>query len=705
MKKVTILLLALLTLFVFSSCYSEPSSLSMVAFTVNNQSRSLEDSFNDLDGMVWRYTALKTDNTVDQTGKEVSPILVGKEGKITSEVGPFSQGNWTFTLYGARTKEESNAGQYAYIGISEVTIKDSKCNVNVKVSPQITDGGIGTLVINKDIKLLDVLNQNIKDGTYDVLIDVKKSDTVSFDTPELKDGVYTYANIPSGAYSVNIKYVAKTNHDVVFGEDTIYSIVFDNLTTTISGSLNAPSETQFVPDADGSIVASTKVQVSATEETEVKVASSPVNPYGKEEGSTTAISFPSGSFTEDKNVVLNIKSYTTSEAGEKFEVTDESTVIAGLAINMTDENGTAITEFNENAATVTTYIAKGLTFENISVVYNGLGDAPEKVSYDSITGKLVFRTTHFSEFYITTIDNIEAVNTTTNTAYGSLYDALDNAKADDAIVMLKDFEYAAKDQLLDDSALAIKVPCTLDGNGHKILNNLDDVLSNSQLLNIYNVKNGDVIIQNLAVYSKSSGRYLRGINLYSNENMSVTLRNVDVDIPDYYAINIIADNNHVSLNLEKGCQIKGWSTIYNKSSNLNLVAKDCVFDSFNKYSGDYNGFSSIIVAEYYDVDESGLNLSYGNEMIFSDCVFSAKKDNSDVSQFVFDLRCPNHNVLKLSDCTFTEVVEPFNFQNAIDTAYCKDSEERENIKNTNKIFLDGKDITNDETLVLSYLDE
>ena len=126
----------------------------------------------------------------------------------------------------------------------------------------------------------------------------------------------------------------------------------------------------------------------------------------------------------------------TATVPTAFTVTDGSGVIAALDLSLTDALGNKAL-FADGEATVVTYIATGLE-DNPTVKYTGDDGAaqPTFVSYDSTTGKLVFKTSHFSNFAV--LVNEAAYNKTTNTAYKTLADAVEKVENGQTIVMLKD---------------------------------------------------------------------------------------------------------------------------------------------------------------------------------------------------------------------------------------------------------------------------
>ena len=116
---------------------------------------------------------------------------------------------------------------------------------------------------------------------------------------------------------------------------------------------------------------------------------------------STTVTIPSAVVPSTSNpVTLDIVvKDSESVADNSFNVTGDNGVAASISLTM--KNGdTAITNFDSNKVTVETYIETGLS--GVTVKYNGTTGNPDSAdtTYDPVTGKLTFKTTHFSEFYV-----------------------------------------------------------------------------------------------------------------------------------------------------------------------------------------------------------------------------------------------------------------------------------------------------------------
>ena len=108
MKRVVLsmVLIALIMTTLFVSCdnnLSKDTGTASVRFaTAENVARGLNKLNPELNpaDLYWRYEAVKKDDVGLSTGATSKQELIGNDGKLSNPVGPFSLGNWEFTLYG-----------------------------------------------------------------------------------------------------------------------------------------------------------------------------------------------------------------------------------------------------------------------------------------------------------------------------------------------------------------------------------------------------------------------------------------------------------------------------------------------------------------------------------------------------------------------------------------------------------------------------
>ena len=180
-------------------------------------------------------------------------------------------------------------------------------------------------------------------------------------------------------------------------------------------------------------------------------------PPAVDSGKQTKVEFPTGSLTSGDEITLTVDTEDVPPAST-FSVDENLATVATIDLTLMKGN-TEITEFNGQAITVTTYIAPGLDPTKISVVYTGSGAQPTDVTYDATTGKLTFKTTHFSE-YVVTSSEVCAYNTATKGFYETLQDAF--AQSGDVLLL--------KSIVATNPALTVAIgqTNTLDLNGYTI---------------------------------------------------------------------------------------------------------------------------------------------------------------------------------------------------------------------------------------------
>ncbi len=150
---------------------------------------------------------------------------------------------------------------------------------------------------------------------------------------------------------------------------------------------------------------------------------------------TTKVVFP-GEAILGNNAQLAVKSYSIDNS-DKFTGTVPSKAVVGVLDISLKVDGKETASFNNKSATVTTYIAEGL--KNVDVIYEGasIKKAEDDITYNSGTGELIFKTSHFSEF-IVEADCVVAYIPEENKAYETLSEAIDDAKTGASVIMLRD---------------------------------------------------------------------------------------------------------------------------------------------------------------------------------------------------------------------------------------------------------------------------
>ena len=446
MKKLSCILLAVMLITaLFVSCKAEvidDSNLVSVHFTTDDNAKGLNWSRPAFDSSdyFWTYSAKKVGGG-PSTGEGTGDI--GTD--LTKEIGPFSQGAWEFTLYGyAKASDGTKTDVLVYEGTGSGVLSKDQDN-SVKVAVEARKEGEGTIHISKDIVLKDS-----KGVTYiptDIIIKQVGSETASDEIKFNSEEGYSTKK-GSGYYAVTIQMVATVNgKEIIYASNTIYVNVYDGQTTTIGGTLDESTTSTKFEAEDGTVSGNEEGEIEADGSATLSVSVAPNT------GSTT-VEFPEGSFEDEKKgkkATLNVVAYPSS-VSKSFSINPSNgAVVSGIDLSLTVD-GANVDTFNGKEATVTTYVATGLVSgetevngktaaaEGLKLVYNGSEDSamqPTIVSYDPTNGKLVFTTTHFSQYYVAST-RIVAVNENTNVAFGSLKDAVAAAESGDTITLLCD---------------------------------------------------------------------------------------------------------------------------------------------------------------------------------------------------------------------------------------------------------------------------
>lgn len=446
MKKASYILLAMMLIIaVFVSCKAEviddSDLLVNVTFSSDDNSKGLTWSRDFApESYYWSYDASKADNG-PRTGTATKAKVGGDEGKgLIHDVGPFSVGTWDFTLYGYTDADRT---KLVYEGHAQASLAKGSSNP-VKVNVSSKDEQAGTILVSKDIRLTDGTNttytpthfsiKNAKDSSFAVDTSNNSLQNLEFSTAE--DRSYT---VKSGSYVVTIE---MKEGSTVYSSSQIYINVYDYQTTVVGGSLDDVKVSTKFEASNGTIVGTSDEMAISTEGPTTLTTPEGVTPV---KSGTTSVVFPQGALGTAQKATLKVIASPTS-VSSKFCIEGESSPLAGIDLSVFVD-GNAVTNF-ASPVTVTTYVAKGLTSqeminnaseaekEGLKVIYNGSGDQPTITSYDKKTGRLVFTTSHFSQYYVTS-SRIVAVNVDTNVAYTSLKSAVDAVTDSGYITLLQ----------------------------------------------------------------------------------------------------------------------------------------------------------------------------------------------------------------------------------------------------------------------------
>lgn len=510
MKKLSVALLAMLLIAsLFTSCDNNSKApideLVEVKIGTQDNGRGLIES-SELEtigdpSLKWFYSATKTSQTEFITGQTSgSPITLG-------DVKTFSQGKWSFVLWAEKCVRNSegvyvSTGNKVYQGtITDVLITKSSSPVPViiTVSPYI-EGQDGFLVFN-GVKI----KAKASTATTEVTVVPNKvviDETYSYDLDS--NGSHGQIRLTNGSHVVLVSYVG--DDGVVYASETKPITIYSNRTTTLSGMIDEETATAEITVV-GTAATVKQEGVESKQEGEnyfnkaSLTISAPVTPakaVDTESGvtvMTTDVTFDEGSFNVAcATYKTELRVDTTSIEDSNFDISgiDETsglTSVAGLDIILKVDN-IDVTTFNDGkSATVTTYIAKNLRSvgvrykdptTNVITAYtiDTVNSEPATITgdgyYIASSGKLVFKTTHFSEYYV--VADACAYIKESNKAYSSISAAISEANDGNRKTLV----------LLKDVAESIDVPrgadIILELNGKKISTNTYAIRNNGQLI-------------------------------------------------------------------------------------------------------------------------------------------------------------------------------------------------------------------------------
>lgn len=396
----------------------------------NAGSRSLSVMYEmeDFDDLYWTYTAKKADG-YGQTGQTTSeqPVPPKTDGKGIGDgtVGPFSMGDWDFNLFAYKDAEKT-IKVYEGKTPSRVNIiaGDTK-NVSVAVSPF---GTTGVLNIENAYFHWD----STSGGALPVInltMDMDKSDETvdkSFDiTPVVNEnGDITFAlnqTIPVGFYYCELKATIDTASTPIYETEEFTLRIYGATTTTIYGDITeqtGPSVRFSATKSDNSVLTT----ITGTDVREVTVNTTPIGSdttkvnfgtYNIGTSETTSVDGKTTKISHVLEVAVSSSDTVNTSDTNRFIVEDGKNAVAALDLNLikttevTDATGKTtttepVTTFEGNEVTITTYVAKNLF--DVKVRYNNGTETPEEITPDSYvpsTGMLVFKVSHFSEYYVT----------------------------------------------------------------------------------------------------------------------------------------------------------------------------------------------------------------------------------------------------------------------------------------------------------------
>lgn len=467
-RNLGLLVALLVVLMFFVGCSNEnemPDETTSLMF-VNSSSRALisQNPEFDADAYVWKYTAVKADEgfSTGQTTEAKNVANTDGGTGLNYSVGPFSLGYWDFTLYAYDNEALVFNGS-----ANGVKITKDNTTVNVVVEAQKTAGGRGDLILPATAGFLIGERSFSADDVDEVItiVDQKSGSAVSDYIVETTDDGKRSIALPSGNYYIMVTYTLKGDVDVELGTGFTPFSIWDNLDTEISGTLE-PVDTDINFGAeDGTVhdsVASSEIK--ADDDTTLVVGSAPADTTNASDEVNTTISIPAGAISDGagKTAEVSVKAYDAETAGDfTFTSVEDNTAVVGVLDITLSVGGAGYKDSfaDGKVATVTTYVTTGLS--GVAVKYEGEGDDPTGMSYDSESGKLVFTTSHFSRFVVVS-ENV-VLNVSTGTYYASFAEAVQDISDGNVIKLLGN--------VTEDLAgtLYIETGATIDLNGKSLV--------------------------------------------------------------------------------------------------------------------------------------------------------------------------------------------------------------------------------------------
>lgn len=449
MKKLSCILLAVMLITaMFVSCTAEVidpyDGLAYVTFG-GPASKDLSASYEvqSYESLYWFYTAEKADKfgmtgaTSEETALAIKNNAPAKG--LGGTIGPFSQGDWEFELYAYSSLKNGKGDGLVYSGTTKVkgltgNSSEKPTGIPVSVTPQgekgtiefrnayfrwnEDNGGEGKPTI--EIKV----HKDSAEGkvVYVLRSDLTANEGVNVPLPigEKEGGKFSigqkYPGIDVGYYWCEISAWVVESSPIL--ESQLGIRVYGSATTVVSGDIieGAFSFVDFEAKSDLNVIKGTNSAI---------IGVTPSNTPGL----ATTVEFEGLSAEKQYSLNVVVKD-SASAASDDFSVEDDDRVaVAAIDLQLKDAESNVDASFT--SAVVTTYISTGL--ENVGVFYNG--ETKDRiVSYDSNTGKLVFKTTHFSEYYVVANKVAEA----NGRYYGSLQDAIDAAEIGATVSLHKD---------------------------------------------------------------------------------------------------------------------------------------------------------------------------------------------------------------------------------------------------------------------------
>ncbi len=716
----TLALIAIVTMGLVVSCSDnimDDVSDTLVWATFDRRgSRDVESSYTqtvtltEMSSVYWTYTAVKKD-TAGQTGAsdtETNGTLIQTAVKSTlgagldGEIGPFSQGDWEFTVYGYKngpdTKDHDNdkvlvggteGGNDAkyYSGLiyqnetaAKKTLKlTSGSDVGKTGSPDtidviinLLDKGKGTFAVSgaSDFKwkvdskaaysnmyltmLATKADKTAKSAAFALAYDsTSKSYKFAESETELSWNNYTagswtmtFAVVSSNGTEPSYTSNSWTNVSYTYATSPELTIkIYVGQTTTLSASIIEEDFAygQFDGKIDSNeIVAISTVTATVNTSTGSAVLESNVSPSTVASASVssetvTKVTIPEGTnelrssttdgSTTSSTASLTVTAYPIATANNKFKISAGGSSVGAIDLKATVTTTTTPTDGTSTVTTkdvdkfttgdgvaqevtVETKITAGLSNVTLTYTYSDGGEttetwnstatsetdseirAPEDDEdgvcyYDKKTGKLVFKTTHFSTFIV--VADSDAYIVSTGKAYSSLADALKDASSGDTIKILRD-------STIETSFVQLGMKLSIDLN-NGTLKVITPTEKETEVVGLFKLASGaDLTIKNGSVATDSEYSNFQMFAVVQKANgVNLELDRVNVIAPSGIIVSDGVSNVNITVrNSEiyygQACYgIASNASSVSEKGNVEFTIEDTTITPRNGYNGESTG--------------------------------------------------------------------------------------------------------------------
>ena len=563
----------------------------------------------DINQYYWFYTATKTSGGF-RTGEKTAetPVKTANDapdaGIIGASLGSFSKGTWEFSFFGyADPADKGTEAKRVYFqtGLSQ-TVSSA---VSLAITLVRGEGALppATVVFDKptwyheDFKTLPA---NQTTGGYELALKVfvgeNATDAWKTVTATTVDGKATFEFAETDVLTLTAE--TKLLFRVYWGEDLVGS---EDLVIPAAGStkytvsdLNDLSGITPVDENYGVIIFDASVPGLESTEATGTISVSPVDATVVKAGvapvatEQTTVTFPAGSFEAAGEHELTIAVADAAAAAEtNFVVTNVDTTGAPIAVlSFTLTNAPAT--FGDEAVEVETFIQPGLDANSIKVIYNGTtGAQPTDVAYDPQTGRLTFKTTHFSDYVVVSTKAVARIG---NTLYETLPEACIAALATEGNTVITLLCDASGDGFSPDNAALGSYTIDFAGHTYDVVGLVGSTGTVSQA---FRVIQGQTVVLKNGKLTSSTAKML--INQYGN----LTLKDMTLD-----GSNLVASNvSYYTLSVCLGnVVISGNTNIIAHADDTN--GKGRAFDIDGSYSGGTN--RSVTIADDFTGKISGI---------------------------------------------------------------------------------------------------